>query len=82
MNDYKKLIAALRCSASVSNGRCDENCPYRTLEEMKPDFPIKADVTINGIGYWESCDCDRMILDAADAVEQLVKERDASGGRT
>lgn len=78
MTDYKELITALKCSTKVREGKCDENCPYRTLEEVKLDFPLPADVTINGIGYWESCDCDRMVLDAADAIEQLVKERDAA----
>lgn len=75
MSDYKELVSALRCSAGTG-GKCKEDCPYRLMEEIKPDFPVPADVTIDGVGYWISCDCDRMAIDATAAIEQLMKERD------
>ena len=77
MGDYKELISAIRCSATSYSG-CTADCPYRLLEEIKPDFPMPADVVVDGVGYWVSCDCDKMSLDAADAIEHLVKERDAA----
>lgn len=47
--DYKVLVEALRCSASAKS-KCKEDCPYRVMEEIKPDFPMKPDVTVEGIG--------------------------------
>lgn len=70
MDKKSALIEALRCS-NYANSDCKEDCPYRLLEEIKPDFPVPADVTVNGVGYWVSCDCDRMVLDAADMLESL-----------
>lgn len=70
--DYKILIDALRCIAS-EDPECKADCPYRFREEIKPDFPWPADETENGIGYWVSCDCDRIVMDAAEAVESLCR---------
>lgn len=73
--NFEKLIAALKCS-SQAHTKCDENCPYRTLEKTRDDFPIPADVVINGVGYWLGCDCDRMATDAADVIAKLSAERE------
>lgn len=70
--DYKILIDALRCSASVGC-KCKADCPYRVREETTPDIPVPADETENGIGYWVSCDCDQIALDAAEAIESLCR---------
>lgn len=48
-------MRALRCSASTGDKDCT-GCPYRILGEFE--------------GFtWESCDCDRMAVDAADMLE-------------
>lgn len=69
----EEVIYALRCSCTPGS-HCDKknNCPYYLLEEIKPDFPVPADVTIDGIKYWESCNTDQMCLDAADLLESGV----------
>lgn len=56
----EKLIAALRCSSSASSVELDcRACTFR-MEE-----------TIDGKDY-AGCECDRMLLAAADKIEELV----------
>ena len=78
MKDYKVLVEALRCSAS-GKSKCKEDCPYRVMEEIKPDFPMKPDVTVDGIWYRVSCDCDRIAMDAAWAIEKLCEGCEEAG---
>lgn len=73
--DIKALAKALRCVASVKKEVTScEGCPYLLREEIDieglPDGPwgIKEE---NGKHYYESCDCDRMALDAAKVLEEL-----------
>lgn len=67
----KELIKALRCSASVPpKGHSCKGCPYRLLEEVDENIPVKADIEINGTKYWESCDCDQIASDAAYMLEK------------
>lgn len=48
-------MRALRCSASTGDKDCT-GCPYRIRGEFE--------------GFtWESCDCDRMAVDAAEMLE-------------
>lgn len=70
--DREILIKALRCSATVKpkDWNCAE-CPYRTLEEVDDRIPCPPDVEENGKKYWESCDCDRIVLDAAELLENM-----------
>lgn len=56
--DINTLIKALRCSGSPKSGDC-MNCEYRLLEEK------------DGKQYWLSCDCDRIVLEAADVMEEM-----------
>lgn len=67
----KELITALRCTLS----ECDhEHCRYAVLEKTKPDFPVPADFTDeHGVGWWISCDVDRISREAADALEKLTE---------
>ena len=67
------LIKALRCSAMSYADKKESclECPYRLLEEVKEDFPIPRDVEIDGKKYWEACDVDRIVLDAANMLEKL-----------
>ena len=82
MTDINTLIKALRCSASpyTDNKNCTE-CQYRLQEEVKDDLPVPYDAEIDGKKYWISCDCDRIVLDAAEMLEKLeVGDTDASNG--
>lgn len=73
--ELKQIIDALRCSADCThNHSMDCNtCKYKFLEEVKSNIPVPANHVENGVEYWLSCDCDRIALDAADAIEQLMK---------
>ena len=55
MRAREDIVRALRCSASTGDKDCT-GCPYRIREEFE--------------GFtWESCDCDRMAVDAAEMLE-------------
>lgn len=67
----KEMAQFLRCSIMVRDGTpCPEECPYRTLERVKDDYPIPPDFVINGVGYWESCDYETLTEDAARMLEE------------
>lgn len=56
----EKISAALRCSSQVPGPQLDcRTCPYH-MEE-----------TVDGVDY-AGCDCDRIAMDAADRLEELV----------
>ena len=56
----EKIAAALRCSSQVPGPELDcRTCPYH-MEE-----------TVDGVDY-AGCDCDRIAMDAADRLEELV----------
>ena len=56
----EKISAALRCSSRVPGPQLDcRTCPYH-MEE-----------TVDGVDY-AGCDCDRIAMDAADRLEELV----------
>lgn len=57
----EKIAAALRCSSQVPGPQLDcRTCPYH-IEE-----------TVDGVDY-AGCDCDRIAVDAADRLEELVE---------
>lgn len=57
----EKIAAALRCSSQVPGPQMDcRTCPYH-MEE-----------TVDGVDY-AGCDCDRIAVDAADRLEELVE---------
>ena len=62
----EKLIRALRCFATEheEDFTCPEpeDCPYRSLNDWS-------------LNDWLDCDVDRMMLDAAEALEKLEKYR-------
>lgn len=69
------VVKALKCSANIRpKERNCEDCPYRILEEVDDRFPVKPDVEIDGVKYWEECDCDKICLDAADLLEKIAEE--------
>ena len=56
----EKLTAALRCSSSVPSAQLDcRTCAFH-MEE-----------TVDGKDY-AGCECDRILVDAADKIEELV----------
>lgn len=56
----EKIAAALRCSSQVPGPQLDcRNCSYHVKE------------TVDGVDY-AGCDCDRITVDAADRLEELV----------
>ena len=56
----EKIVAALRCSTQVPGPQLDcRGCPYHMGE------------TVDGVDY-AGCDCDRIAVDAADRLEELV----------
>lgn len=67
----KELIEALRCSATPPSKNVDcKSCRYRLLEPVGDKIPVPHDTVIDEVKYWESCDVDRIALDAADALEK------------
>ena len=82
MSDIDTLIKALRCSSMPYSDKTMDcaDCPYRLLSEVDEKLPIPYDVEIDGKQYYESCDCDRMVVDAADMLEQLKAGDDNSNG--
>lgn len=70
--DRKKLVAALRCSASVHDKNEElqcENCPYFFEEEIPEELKQMADREEGGKLFVKSCDMDQMAMDAADMLE-------------
>lgn len=60
MSKTTELIAALRCSSSVPSAQLDcRTCAFHTEE------------TVDGKDY-AGCECDRILVDAADKIEELV----------
>ena len=54
-----------------------ENCPYRELNEVNDDIPIKEDVIIDGKKYWEDCDVEKIAIDAADLLEKIQRNMES-----
>lgn len=69
-----EIIKALRCTSTPRHKYDCENCPYRELNEVNDDIPIKEDVIIDGKKYWEGCDVEKIAIDAADMLEKIQWE--------
>lgn len=73
--EKEKLIKALRCSATVKTDDTDcINCPYRLIEPIDKDDPLFVNSDFGDKEYWESCDLEKMALDAADYIEQIEEK--------
>lgn len=78
------IIKALRCSTAVVPNRECGKCAYYYRDEPSPEMMEKyGDVPDD---FWEGCDSDRIMLDAADmierqerAIERLKKEAGIGG---
>lgn len=71
MKTLNEIIKALRCTGMPRPKYDCENCPYRELNEVNDDIPIKEDVIIDGKKYWEDCDIDKIAIDAANMLEGI-----------
>lgn len=67
-----EIIKALRRSSSVVPNRECGKCAYFYRDEPSPEIAEQYGAVPDYC--WESCDCDRIALDAADMIEQLLKE--------
>lgn len=72
-----ELVEALICSASKYDSKKCKNCKYMMLEEIAEDIdlPVKPDVKKDGKLYWQSCDTDRIALDAADMLKDVAEPK-------
>lgn len=57
------IIKALRCSTTPGKHDCD-GCPYLVIEKLSGE-----EAEIFGTSELESCDCDKIALDAAELLE-------------
>lgn len=76
MTDAKRIIKALRCSAA-DQPDCDRyECPYffRVPEDQQREFFKLSIVRTEELPdeYWDDCDADRILTDAADLIKQLT----------
>ncbi len=71
MKTINEIIKALRCTGTPRPKYDCNNCPYRELNEVSDDIPIKEDVIIDGKKYWEGCDCEKIVIDAANLLEKI-----------
>nr|DAL50999.1 MAG TPA_asm: Protein of unknown function (DUF551) [Caudoviricetes sp.] len=63
----KEIITALRCTAIVDRHEDCAGCPYHVVEQVPGE-----DMESFGTETWESCDVDKVALDAAAALERMV----------
>lgn len=71
-NKAEEIIKALRCSGSPGGPESCDGCPYVFLERLPKDVRGAF-----GREYLESCDTDRIVLEAADLLESLLAENEA-----
>lgn len=74
--EVKELVKALRCSATPGGAESCAGCSYRVVDRVSDEDAAKYGF-VPGAEF-ESCDTDRMALDAADLLEKLNAERDAA----
>lgn len=71
MKSISHVINALRCTSTPRPKYGCTDCPYRRLEKVEDDIPIKEDVIIDGEKYWEICDVEQVTIDAANMLEKI-----------
>ena len=77
MKTINEIIKALRCTSMPRPKYDCENCPYRELNEVNDDIPIKEAVIIDGKKYWEDCDVEKIAIDAADLLEKIQRNMES-----
>ena len=78
MKTINEIIKALRCTGTPRPKYDCNNCPYRELNEVSDDIPIKEDVIIDGEKYWEGCDCEKIVIDAANLLEKIQQNMESN----
>lgn len=63
----KQIVHGLRCSATYRGDPVCDGCPYLVTETV-PDSLRK----LTKKNTWDSCDVDRIALDAAELIEELA----------
>ena len=77
MKTLNEIIKALRCSGTPRPKYDCDNCPYRRLEKVPDGIPIEEDVIIDGEKYWEGCDCEKIVIDAANLLEKIQQNMES-----
>lgn len=77
MKTIEEIIKALRCTSMPRHKYDCEKCPYRELNEVNDDIPIKEDIIIDGKKYWEGCDVEKIAIDAADLLEKIQRNMES-----
>ena len=77
MKTIDEIIKALRCTSTPNPEDDCSNCPYRELNEVCDGIPIKEDAIIDGKKYWQDCDIDQIVIDAADLLEKIQQNMEA-----
>lgn len=67
----KDLIQALRCIGSP-DFQCQESCPFHSREVAQE--ALRAEV--GGAARWDNCDCDGIVMAAADRLEAILAENE------
>lgn len=78
MKTINEIIKALRCSGTPRPKYDCDNCPYRRLEKVQDGIPIEEDVIIDGEKYWEGCDCEKIVIDAANLLEKIQQNMESN----
>lgn len=71
-----EIARALRCISTVNPEHNCEECPYRVLEET--DDVLGHNVVIDGKEYWQTCDFDRIGIEAAEFIEEMIGAKNES----
>ena len=71
----QEIIRALRCVSSPEPERDCGTCPYFRKETLPEEIQDKL-----GVKTWDSCDVDRIGLDAADRLEHRAQQLELARG--
>lgn len=74
--ELKELAEALKCSLTsdrMGHTRVCTECPWHIREEIDPAISCYADTEIDGKAYWISCDCDRLVSEALEVIEEVIR---------
>lgn len=79
--DTHEIIRALRCSASTGEHDC-HGCPYLVKEKLSDELKKvlsggDADKA-KALGDYQSCDVDKIAMDAAEALERIAQKGSAT----
>lgn len=77
MKKIDEIVKALRCTGTPRPKYDCDNCPYRRLEKVPDGIPIEEDVIIDGEKYWEGCDCEKIVIDAANLLEKIQQNMES-----